>query len=669
MSERISDKMIAVDTEYHTDTIGRIDNVYCVCTTDNKGNHFKKWISGTKNPNILNEIAEFHGLDPKEMIIVVHAFDLAERRAFKFLGVENRNYNFICTYHLAKMLGHSFSKKTAQTQSKKITYESDAEAIGAAAKRKHQKESKFSYASLCRDILKVNIDTTHKDEMRKLCINNLTDGNEQQIMDYCADDTKYLIPLLGELSKIYYRCLYKSFCPLCPGLFDNISYADCFKYLIMQCRSINLFGEIADKGLPIDRDRCTTIKQNAIKLRERAKAEFNNKYLGVYYLNKKGVYSEDTKMTQQYMNELLESCKLTSVYPKSTKTNKWSMSSDNLKEYFDDTNTFAEHYRQLNKLVSKLDKISKQDDNPFDYIIDDRLWYESLQLYGAITSRCAPSTKRWILGWDKSLYGILNPPKGKWLVELDLSSAETIIQAAICNDKNYHEIYQSKDIYLAFADKMGMINHNDWETLSAKEVKNKYAEVRNFIKPMILGLSYGMGARRLANRLHIPQLKAQAYIESVNTILHKSTQYKYLLSEKAKKYKAFSLPDGFICRTAEKPIDNNHTTVGNWPFQSACAAMLRAFVKAVDKQKREGNLNIEIVSTVHDALLFTCDEGDEESIAKVANIMKDVSNAILKNTPDHTMKVGEAEICKHGDIWTPEHKSDDRFISLLNYSE
>ena len=668
MCERVSDRMIAIDTEYHTDVIGRIDNVYCVCTTDNKGNHFKKWTSETKDANILNEIAEFHGIDPKEMIIIVHAFDKAERRAFKFLGVENRNYKFLCTWHLASMLKNSFSKKTSRMKSKNTTYESDEEAIEAATESKLQKAKSLSYAGLCKDILKVNIDTAHKEEMRKLCIMNLTTGNEQQIMDYCADDTKYLLPLLENLSKVYFSCLKNSFCPLRPGMFNDITFNDCFKYLITQCESINLFGEIADKGLPVDVDRCNIVKRNAIKYREHMKTEFNNKYPGSYVLQK-GLYKEDTKTTQKYMNDLLESSKLTSTYPKSDKTGKWSMSSDNLKEYFHDTNTFAEHYRQLNKLTRLLNGVSKQSDSPFDYIIDNKLWYESLQPYGTITSRCTPSTKRWIPGWSKVLYGILNPPKGKWLVELDLSSAETVIQAAICNDENYHEIYQSKDIYLAFANKMRLVPDSDWNTLSKTELKEKYAATRKLIKPMILGLSYGMAAPRLAKRLNIPVIKAERYIEKVNQILHKSTQYKSLLDNKAAKCKAFSLPDGFICRTAERPIDNNHTTVGNWPFQSACAAMLRAFVKTIDKQKREGNLNIELVSTIHDALLFTCDAEDYNTIEKVSNIMRDVSNAVLRNSMEHTMKVGSPDVIKNGDIWTPEHAFDEQFIHLLNYKE
>lgn len=664
MCERISDKFLAIDTEYHTDAIGRIDNVYCICTTDNKGNHFKKWISDTKDPNILNEIAEFHGLDPKEMILVCHALDKAERRAFKFLGVENRNYRFICTWHLANMLKNSFSKKTARMQSKRNTYESDEEAIEAATESKIKKAKSLSYAGLCEDILKVNIDTDHKEAMRRLCIEARTEGFEQQIIDYCADDTKYLLPLLEHLSRVYYSCLKNSFCPLRPGMFNEITFNDCFKYLIMQCESINLFGEIADKGLPIDVERCDIVKRNAIRYREKLKYEFNEKYPGCY-VAQKGLYKEDTKVTQKYMNDLLEARRMCSSYPRSDKTGKWSMASDNLKEYFHDTDTFAEHYRQLNKLTRLLNGVSKQTDSPFDYIINGSLWYESLQPYGTITSRCTPSTKRFIFGWHKSLYGILNPKPGKWLVELDYGSEETFVQCCVCRDKTYNNIYQSKDIYLAFANKMKMVPDNDWNTLSKNELKEKYAAVRKIIKPMILGLSYGMAAPRLAKRLNIPATKAECYVEKVNQILHVSTKYKSSLDNKAAKCKAFSLPDGFICRTAERAIDNNHTTVGNWPFQSGGGAILRALIKALDK----ANLKADILATIHDALFVEVDEGDYDTINKVSEIMKDVANRVLAAPTDWSMKVGSPEIIKHDEIWTPEHAFDNQFIDLLNYSE
>ena len=49
-------KLIAIDTEYHCNKIGLIDNVYCISASDMKGHTFSKWLSHTKDPGILETI-------------------------------------------------------------------------------------------------------------------------------------------------------------------------------------------------------------------------------------------------------------------------------------------------------------------------------------------------------------------------------------------------------------------------------------------------------------------------------------------------------------------------------------------------------------------------------------------------------------------------------------
>ena len=656
---RISDNFIAIDTEYHTDKLGIIDNVYCVCCTNNENVVYKKWVSDKCDENILKEIAQYYNIE--KPIFICHALDKAERRSLKFLGVNVLEYDFICTWHLANMLQKSFSKKSDNMQMKHKVFANDIEVIEESNKNKLKKSKSLSYAGLCKSLLNVNIDCDRKNFMRKLCIENTTDNYEDEIMEYCADDTKYLMPLLQKLSSTYYRCLYKSFCPLRPGIFNNIKYEDCFKYLVQQSRSILLFGEIADKGLPVDIARCEKVRKNAHLYREQSKASFNEKYPGSYTL-KNGIYSENTAKTQKYISECIKALKCENSYPKSIKTGKYSMSSDTLKDYFKDRDCFGEHYRLLNKLTRLLNIVAKQDDSPFNYIVDGNLWYESLKPYESITSRCQPSTKRFIFGWHKSLYGIMNPPKGKWLVELDYGSEETFVQACICKDSIYNEIYNSKDIYLSFANKMRLVPDDDWNSLSKDELKDKYEDVRSRIKGLILGLSYGMGSSKLSKRLGIDIITAERYTAMFKNILHKSTKYKSQLSDIADSCNAFSLPDGFICKTDK--YNNNHTTIGNWPFQSSGGAILRVLVK---KLYTEGLLD-RVRATIHDAIFFEVNEGDYATIEKIANIMKESANKVLNAPEDWTIKVGKPDIIKNGDIWCADKDTYvDQFKELLNF--
>lgn len=656
---RISDNFISIDTEYHTNELGIIDNVYCVCCTNNKNIVYKKWVSHKSDPNILKEIAEYYNIE--NPIYVCHALDKAERRSLKFLGVNVLDYDFICTWHLAKMLQNSFSKKSDNVQMKLKVFASDMEAIEESVQNKLKKSKSLSYAGLCKSLLNVNIDCDRKTYMRSLCIEDKTENNENEIMEYCADDTKYLMPLLQKLSLQYYKCLYKSFCPIRYEMFDNLKYESCFKYLTCQCKSILLFGEIADKGLPVDIKRCNTIRKNALLYREQLKANFNEKYPDSYTL-KNGLYCENTTKTQEYIGECIKRARLQNSYPKSSKTGKYSMSSDTLKDYFKGQDCFGEHYRLLNKLTRLLNIVAKQDDSPFNYIVDENLWYESLQPYGTITSRCTPSTKRFVFGWHKSLYGILNPPKGKWLVELDFGSQETFVQACICKDNTYNEIYNSKDIYLAFANKMRLVPDDDWNNLSKDELKDKYKDVRSRIKSLILGLSYGMGSAKLSKRLGIDIISAEQYTSMFKAILYKSTKYKSLLTDIADNCNAFSLPDGFICRTDKH--NNNFTTIGNWPFQSAGGTILRALIK---KLYTEGLLDC-VRSTIHDAIFFEVNEGDYTTIEKIANIMKESANTVLNAPEGWSIKVGEPSIIKHGDIWCADSDTYvEQFTELLNF--
>ena len=659
----ILNRLIAIDTEYHTDKYGRIDKVFCLCAQNASGKTFKKWTINYTG-DILSELKTFY--DIENPIYVEHAFDKAERRALKFLGTDNSQYDFICTYHLAKMLQNSFCKASARIKLKKKVFETDAERIEESTNIAKAKVDSLSYAGLCRKYGLALIDTKHKDAMRKLCIDDTTDGYEQAIMDYCAEDTQFLIPLFKRLFNEYFKALKGSFCPLRPGYFDNIKPMDAVKCLIKQMLYVNEFGDIADYGLPLDVDRVEKVKKNAPAYREKLKQDFNAKYPGTFKVGKDMLLHEDTKVLQEYLKKSIDELGIKD-YPTSS-TGKLSMSSDILKEYFGHKDCFGEHYRQLNKFIRKLSGVSKQDDNPFNYIIDGNIWYESLQPYGTITSRCTPSTKRFIFGWHKSLYGLLNPKPGKWLVELDYGSEETFVQACICKDVAYNEIYNSKDIYLAFANKMRLVPDDDWNNLPKAELKEKYHEVRSSIKSLVLGLSYGMGAKKLSQRLGLTLIQAECYVEQVNRILGKSTKYKGLLRNRIQRCKAFSLPDGFICKGAEHFTDNNTTTIINFPFQSGGGMILRVLVHFLTKAIKEGTVKAKVLATIHDAVVFLVDEGDYDTINHISEIMRTSANKVLAAPSGWSIKVGDPSIIKHGNIWCADDEQFvEQFKELLNF--
>ena len=644
-------KLIAIDTEYHCNKIGLIDNVYCISASDMKGHTFSKWLSHTKDPGILETVLNQFRMpsdDDSEVkyIFICHALEKAERRALLHLNVDVEKYNFICTWHLAKMLQNTFSSK------------------------KGDKDS-LSYASLCAKYNLSLIDTEHKEQMRKLCIDDNTEGHEDEIMQYCTEDTAFLIPLFNKLFVQYHSRLNNSFCPIKDSrpmaleTFHNITTNVSIECLINLNRNILEFGKVADKGIRLNPERVSKIKQNAPAFRSELKKRFNEQYPGCYRIenSKQGpVYVRDTKKVQEYLKQSIIELKLNN-YPK-TKTG-YSTDSDTLKEYFKDTDTFGEHYRQHTKQITLLNKVSKVEDNPLDSIIDDdKMWYESLEPMGTITGRCTPKGK-FIFGWHKSFYGLMEPPKGKWYCELDYSAEETFIQACICKDKIYHNLYASKDIYLGFVKMLGQLPESDWNNLSTDELKEKYKPIRRQYKTVLLGLSYGMGTQKLAEKGKMSYARAEKVVNDVKRILSASTRYKEMLNCIPDRVKAFSNPDGFICEY--NPATAKHTSTTNWPFQSGGGYILRVLLHRLLTECKSAN----VLATIHDAIFFEVDEGDNDTISKVQQIMQDVVSELLHDN-EHKIKVGKPDIIEHGDIWCADDDEDDpknkkQFIELLNY--
>lgn len=658
MSE-IRDRLIGIDTEYHTDVLGRIDRVYCLCATNVSGKVYKRWYEGTC-PNALEDIKGYYGVE--DPIFVCHSFEKAERRALKWLGVDTFNYDYICTWHLAKMLKQTFKKP------KKEAAETDSERISIETEKKKENEKSLSYAALCNRYGLAIIDTEHKEAMRKLCIDGQTEGNEQAILDYCAEDTAFLIPLLRCLFGEYYKALNGSFCPLRPGFFDKVTPEEALMRLVRQTEYINYFGAIADYGIPVNTERVKIVQENAFAYRKKLQSDFAEKYPGTLNLGKDGLWHECRAKLLEYLEADIKKMGITS-YP-FTNTGKLSLATDTLKDYFKGMDVFGEHYRKMSKITRQLATIAKQEDNPFNYVIDGRLWYESLAPYGTKTSRCTPSPKHgYMFGWAKALYCIIDPKPDTWLVELDFTSQETFVQCCICRDAVYNEIYNSKDIYLGFATKMKLIPEADWKALDVAELKAKYHDVRKRVKSLVLGLSYGMGKAKLADSLGITEIEAENYVRNFRNVIHTSTSYKELLTTRLGRCNAFSLPDGFVCGSAQNRRENSGTTIGNWPFQSAGGMILRVVVKELCRMIRSGELcGVRLVATVHDAIFFECREGDMEAIDKVSRTMQDLANRTLCAPDGWTIRVGEPEIIRHGEVWTPEHAFDDQAMELLNYS-
>ena len=649
------DKTIAIDTEYHTNAINLIDNVYCLSASTADGRAHTWWVSGeTNHPDILDEVQAFFGID--NPIWLCHAYDLAERRALRFLHAPTPVV--LDTYILARLMQNSTSLEA---------------------------KSSASYACLCKLILGVDVDEAHKEAMRELCIQGTVEGHEDEIMRYCESDTTYLHPLAEKLVTAYDSAMRSSLW---------ISHApkhNALETALNLCRSIVEFGIISDRGLPISVERFRAIRKGAVAMIDKIKKEFADKYPGVFYRPVKlknlsnwqadftlpelefevegSEWRQSRDKTQEHFYMFLKSRGLLDKWER-TASGFLSMKSDLLKDHFKgDLDGFGVDYYKLSKKLSSLKGVGKKDfnDSWLKYADEEtsKIYYQTLNpIIGTQTGRCAPKTSQgFVFGWAKMLYCILDPPHGKWLVELDFGSEEVFIQAALYGDPAYNAAYHSKDYYLWLCWKMGKVSNEDWETLSASELKKKYT-IRKTIKTAALGWSYGMGAQKLAQRAKMSLGDAKKLkFDLEYSIFPTSTRWKQLAQRRLLSCRGYGLPDGIIIRSKGRPGERmkNATSIGNFPIQGMGAVILRQLVREI----AENIPKAELLATIHDAVFFMVDEGDMLTIEQVSKTMKDVANRCL-GVPEGQdgMKVGEPDIIKHGEIWVPEGYMDEA-IELL----
>ena len=173
----IQNRLIAVDTEYqvlqNAPALSRIERettihkVWCASFSHSEKS-FSIWTGNDDSmPDILDRAAKH--FDVPNPIFVNYAY-FAEWEAFSRLGVDMSAYDWVDVHLLYRILSNSYTDKVETT-----------------------------LVSMCKDILGVSIDSAHKEAMRELCISGNVEGNEAQIMDYCEEDTRHLIPALFNL--------------------------------------------------------------------------------------------------------------------------------------------------------------------------------------------------------------------------------------------------------------------------------------------------------------------------------------------------------------------------------------------------------------------------------------------------------------------------------------
>lgn len=593
-------KKIGIDFEYvaNGDKIAHL--ICCVMHGDN-GAEMRFWLRDDRDTgrlkSVLSRMRRGSGY-----VLVAHAMELAEGRCLKMLGFDPTDFDWRDTWMEAKVLSNSFFQNPPESCS----------LIECVAK-----------------YLEVQLDPDYKKECRAWCIMDATDGHEEEILDYCASDTKYLPQLADRLYDLFATRISHSIYIHTPCTFSE-------RTLINLAYMTNCSSEIASRGFPVDNEALTKLSEHVPELVLQLKRDFEKQYPGTFvFSNFKGRVKATKKSgaiysrLEQYLSErnMLDDWERTATGAPST-------DSKLLKQFKRNVGEFGGDYYNLMKTLTSIQGLAKEKDPWLANWVenDERIYYGSLRPMSSSTGRFQPRISAgFVPGWAHFLYCILNPPKGRMLFEWDFHAEETALQAIICKDPKYAEVYNARDTYLWMAWQLGMITEEQYLEMQGqdKEWKLKYGSIRGPMKTFTLAWSYGAGAKHLAELAGIPLVQSERWVHDLDfRIFKEAYKYKRKLIDAttaSTRYHGLCFADGFCCRTVRyaREVPKSDTVKMNWPFQGYGAFILRELVKKCHE------LGLPAIATVHDAIIFECDEGDWDTVRKCREVMEQTARELL----------------------------------------
>lgn len=268
---------------------------------------------------------------------------------------------------------------------------------------------------------------------------------------------------------------------------------------------------------------------------------------------------------------------------------------------------------------------------------------------GTQTGRNAAKAKSFILAQSHWMRAMINPPKGRAIVELDYGSQEVFIGAVLSGDENLLATYLANDTYVKYAQLIGMYPADldiPTEEQRSQEWFKPYKLMRDMAKTMFLSLQFGCGYKALTAAVRdakkdptISEEQGKEWVNAFNEAYAELKQMQAVVLEYYKSGMAVMLPSGWRLG----PSNPWPLSVGNLPIQGHGSVILQRACELADDK------GVIIIATLHDAMTAECDEADIEWCeATLRQCMLDAAEEILGVKG---MKVGEPEIVRHGDWW------------------
>lgn len=633
---------LGLDTEFNK-THCKDYNVLAACFSDGREENAKFWLGDVDHKNFNNYL---NGLKVvKDTVLVSHNV-VAEARALLSLGINPLDFKWIDTFIEFRCLtNHNDKLKYGEHLIDgivKILKRPPPKYMQNENERREKGSVTHSYSQAVYKFLNIIIDTERKEEIRNLIISDplgFSRQEKQEILDYCFDDTRHLVPMLRKMVGHYKQLLRHNFDK--TSLISEMLWRG-------ECQVRTAMMEYA--GYPIDYNATKNFSTQVPQILRDIQKDINKQFPDIkpFHLDPK---TRLFKMKQKPIKDWIK---------KSVFRDRWLLTANG--DYSLSLDAFADHFhakhsykrgcfgsQMLRYLKTKqsLNGFMPRGDNKrktfWDYVSPDKIVRPYLNAYGAQSSRFQPSATGFIFLKSAWMRSLVVPPKGKMIVGSDFKSEEYLLSAIKALDKAMYKAYLTGDVYLAFGHDSGVMKKT-W-------TKKSHPVMRQACKNTVLGISYLMTKIGLAKKLtqdagkEYTEEEAQDYIDK---FFDTYPDFAQDIEDRINAYynnKFIKLPDGWYM-WGNNP---NERSVGNVEIQGLGACILRKSVQLCQ------DAGLEVIIPLHDALYILADINDWEAVDTFNRCMKE---AFCFYFEGQQRKWAES-IMLDTEAWSPELKEGE----------
>ena len=593
--------MYFIDFEYSQSKESNIDVVCAALIHGDKQETYWLWRNESNQDEFKKRMQKLEG----ETLVSYQA--MAEVRSLISLGIDPKKYKWIDLYSEWMQLRNK-NDKFLMADNGGLTDK------GLTACAKH--------------LLGIEIDKEHKETMRNLIMSQgpFNENDKADIVAYCLEDVVFLPSLLHKMFGYYLE------------EFDVVIRP------VMEQRGeyIRSLGICEQEGIPLDVELLTKIVDNYNNIDKSICEKMNETFELFEFLSKFNKY----KFNNKKFTAFIKSLRIVG-WPK---TPTGSLKTDDKTVQKFRIHKEIEDFHQCRKARGTLRYINpKTKDNIWDYIGEDNRLRPFYGPFGTQSGRNAAKAKSFIFAMSSWMRVLVKPIKGNVVTGIDWKSQEFGIGAALSHDANMIEAYQSGDPYLHFAKLAGAVPM-DGE-------RKDYKKERDLFKATVLGLSYGMGAQKLAAKLSA-DCGRKVSVGEATQLMNKHRRvfrdyWKYLgrLATDYSRNGLLYTSDNWLLFG-----DNDNTlSVKNFMIQATAASILRSAVSQLT------NMGVKVIAPLHDCIYFEHKAYDKLTINKVSQIMKQCTEEFID------IEIGQdVESHGHDDQWI-ELKAEDDWARIKRY--